>query len=225
MPQLLTRVQPNRARATSVHHPAVANARSTSKHSSRPASDERSAASNLATAKSHSDAIAESTRRLDRAHVGRQEADELLLLATTQNCLESVRASRASGPTAIESQTAALLDQLKNQQPVKPASPAAKPKNAPEAPTRAATSDSGSRSLQPRNSPVSATSDGNVAAGRVQLRLSKSLIKLLAAFHKAGQRPSAVIESTMWRDSRIRDAASILGVKVPDQTGDKNKSV
>ena len=226
MPQLLTRVRPNRARATSVHHPAVSNAKSTRPHSSRMISDEKSGASNLATAKSHLQAVAELTHRVDRAHIGRPETDELLLLATTQNCLESVRASGSAGPTAIESQTSALLNELKNQKATKPVTPAAKSGNSSGTRPNSVASAPISRSLEPRTqpAPAQATSAGDAAAGRVQLRLSKSLIKLLAAFHKAGQRPGAVIESTMWRDSRIRDAASILGLEIPGQSGDQKKN-
>ncbi|MCR9199612.1 MAG: hypothetical protein NXI04_13270 [Planctomycetaceae bacterium] len=52
--------------------------------------------------------------------------------------------------------------------------------------------------------------------GRIQLRLSRNLVAILKAFAKAGQRPSRLVESSLWSDPQMRDAALLLGIPVPE---------
>lgn len=54
---------------------------------------------------------------------------------------------------------------------------------------------------------------------RVQLRLSKATVRILAAFSQAGRHPSRIVENALWKDPAIRDAAAILGV---DPTAARN---
>ena len=45
---------------------------------------------------------------------------------------------------------------------------------------------------------------------RIQLRLSSDLVRILQAFRKAGRNPRRIVESSLWNDRRIKDAAAIL---------------
>ena len=47
---------------------------------------------------------------------------------------------------------------------------------------------------------------------RVQLRLSKSMVRILKAFSKTGRHPSVIVERALWKDGSIRDAAAILRI-------------
>ena len=47
---------------------------------------------------------------------------------------------------------------------------------------------------------------------RVQLRLSKTSVRVLKAFSKTGKHPSAIVERALWRDPAVQDAAAILCV-------------
>lgn len=54
-------------------------------------------------------------------------------------------------------------------------------------------------------------------SARIQLRLSRNLVAILKAFARAGQRPSKLVERSLWADPQMRDAALLLGVEVPEQ--------
>lgn len=53
---------------------------------------------------------------------------------------------------------------------------------------------------------------------RVQVRLSRPLIRVLQQFSECGHRPGRIIERSMWRDGDIQDAALILGISAPHES-------
>lgn len=57
------------------------------------------------------------------------------------------------------------------------------------------------------------------ATARVQLRLTHGMVRILKAFKGAGTHPSQIVETALWRDGRIKDAATLL--RVPE-TGESN---
>ncbi|MFY9254085.1 MAG: hypothetical protein WAO83_11565 [Fuerstiella sp.] len=157
----------------------------------------------------------ETVQRVDVAHHGRDDSLEMQLLTSVQHSLHAVQAANAASRIARTARSIA--------KPVQPDSTPQRP-----LPTQLKTLDTAKPKTVPVASaakPVSATDDKSTQnSARVQIRLSKKLVRILAAFHKAGQKPSNVIENTMWRDARIQDAATILGMTVPvHQTQEKHK--
>ena len=46
----------------------------------------------------------------------------------------------------------------------------------------------------------------------VKLKLSRQLVGILLAYRKAGRAPSEIVETALWKDERISDAAQLLGI-------------
>lgn len=62
-----------------------------------------------------------------------------------------------------------------------------------------------------RDSRLCPKPSGGASTGtRIRLRLSSELVKILFEFRKAGRNPRDIVESSLWNDERIRDAAAIL---------------
>ena len=73
---------------------------------------------------------------------------------------------------------------------------------------------------QPTMLPVSypqhrGRSTSSAGTSRIQLKLSRNLVAILKAFAKAGQRPSRLVETSLWSDPQMRDAALLLGIQAP----------
>jgi len=157
-----------------------------------------------------------SPQRIDQAHVGQPDAEELLLLSTARHCLETVRSGKSAARTMTALETAELFNELTRGIPKRGCESKSVPPASKTRPADGFVKQNLSRAVEKKS--VQSATPPSAGPVRVQLKLSKSLVRILSAFHKAGQRPSNVIEKTMWRDSRIQDAAAILGVKLPAQT-------
>lgn len=51
---------------------------------------------------------------------------------------------------------------------------------------------------------------------RAQIRLSRELVSVLEALRAEGYSVGNFVERVLWKDVRIRDAASILGLETPE---------
>lgn len=89
--------------------------------------------------------------------------------------------------------------------------------NAAESPRRAQQSDpNGEPTMLPVSYPQhGGRSTAKAGTSRIQLKLSRNLVAILKAFAKAGQRPSRLVETSLWSDPQMRDAALLLGISAP----------
>ena len=58
-----------------------------------------------------------SPQRIDQAHVGQPDAEELLLLSTARHCLETVRSGKSAARTMTALETAELFNELLGESP------------------------------------------------------------------------------------------------------------
>lgn len=120
-----------------------------------------------------------------------QGIEDLLVLSTTQHCLQASGEPEVAGQQSLGIEVQKLMSEI----------------------SRLAKSDgnSGSESIND----TKCLTKHRTGTSRIQLRLSKPLVRILKAFAKAQRRPSVVVEKTMWKDAQIRDAAAILGISPP----------
>ena len=211
MPQLLTQDRPVQVQSVSGHH--ADNAKTlvpTARTCKAPSRSSVAAKSKSIGFKAQNSR--QNRQQTNRPHGSSTNADEPLLLSNARHCLETVRSSQSDGRTMTAAETANWLDQLTQPppqrrfelQPAGIASTSLKPEPCESTASHAKGHPLADRESQVAHRPV-----------RVQLKLSKSLIRVLTAFHKAGQRPGNIVEKTMWQDACIQDAAAIIGVQLP----------
>lgn len=124
------------------------------------------------------------THRIDSQQSPGRAADQSSDVAREMDLLEAIEECHRMVCGAVESTSDDTRDQRVECHPVQPRQDAAL------------------RTDRPATSNTS----------RVQLRLSSRLVRILRAFKGAGRHPSQIVESALWQDSRIRDAATILHV-------------
>ena len=158
------------------------------------------------------------TRRVDTEH--KRAARSAAELAAMQ--AEVDRLLPAPNRRALNIRPAKPLNDQTPQTNRQPSRPKAKPDRA--APTVAVpASPTAPQQGQPQPAPpkarqAPAARRKGLPGQRVQVRLSRSLIRVLQQFSTCGHRPGRLIERSMWRDGDIRDAALILGITAPDES-------
>ena len=199
MPQLLRRIKPPGKRRD-LASPRIH--RVDMHHQTESAANRRRASENAA--RSPTGASAEGVRQLQGI---RDEVEELLLLASASDCLRSVGRSSDSVMKKYHVEARHVVTRLRKILSVKPA-PNTSPGNVTPKPAK------GIDKLVPQNSALPLTKRRS-GTSRIQIRLTRSLVRVLAAFNEAGQKPSGIVERLLWKDRNIRDAAEILGVDCP----------
>ena len=149
-------------------------------------------------------ARADSVRELHRI---RDAVDELLLLANARDCLHTVGRTDHSSLEDYKAEAKSVVGRLRKLLGVKISAESASERMV-ETPARRIDRPGPRSSAIPRTKRRSGTS-------RIQIRLTKALVRVLAAFNDAGQKPSGLVERVLWKDRNIRDAAEILGVRSP----------
>ena len=195
MPQLLRRIKPSGQRRE-LASPRIH--RVDMHHQTDSAANRRRAPENVA--RSSNGARVESVRQLQGI---RDEVEELLLLASASDCLRSVGRSSDSVMKKYQVEARHVVTRLREILGVKPAPGNVTPKPA-----------TGIDKLVTQNSALPLTKRRS-GTSRIQIRLTRSLVRVLAAFNEAGQKPSGIVERLLWKDRNIRDAADILGVDRP----------
>ena len=130
-------------------------------------------------------------RQLKKLQRLQQDIEELLVLSTTQHCLHASGDAEVAGQQSLDNEVQKLMSEIGSL--VQP------------------NQNNGSESIND----TKCLTRHRTGTSRIQLRLSKPLVRILKAFAKAQRRPSVVVEKTMWKDAQIRDAAAILGISPP----------
>ncbi|MDG2129873.1 MAG: hypothetical protein P8K08_17880 [Fuerstiella sp.] len=138
----------------------------------------------------------------------RDEVEELLLLASACDCLRTAGRADDSSTKKYRTEARNVIVRLRKLLGVK--MPQQTPPDVPT-PTHSA----GSKHLSPQASALSLTKRRS-GTSRIQIRLTRALVKVLAAFNEAGQKPSGIVERLLWKDQDIRDAADILRIDIPE---------
>ncbi len=152
-------------------------------------------------------ASADSVREL---HGIRDAVDELLLLANARDCLRAVGRTDRSSLKEYRAEARSVVVRLRKLLSMKTSAESTSD-NVADAPARK------TKKLRTRGSSVPLTKRRS-GTSRIQIRLTKALVRVLAAFNDAGQKPSGLVERVLWKDSDIQDAAEILGVRSPTPT-------
>ncbi|MDG1896272.1 MAG: hypothetical protein P8J37_15320 [Fuerstiella sp.] len=134
----------------------------------------------------------------------RDEVEELLLLGSASDCLRSVGRTDDESRKKYKAEAKKVVVRLRKLLGVK--MEAMTPNSEAER-MRAAKADD----LSPRQSAKPLTKR-RAGTSRIQIRLTKALVRILTAFSEAGQKPSGLVERVLWKDQDIQDAARILGV-------------
>ncbi|MEO2018654.1 MAG: hypothetical protein ABGZ53_30240 [Fuerstiella sp.] len=149
-------------------------------------------------------ASADSLREL---HGIRDAVDELLLLASARDCLHAVGRTDRSLLRKYRAEAKTVVVRLRKLLGMKTSVNSTSDKVA-DTTARKIDKPSSRDSSLPLTKHRSGTS-------RIQIRLTKALVRILTAFNDVGQKPSGLVERVLWKDRDIRDAADILGVKSP----------
>ncbi|HIK91124.1 MAG TPA: hypothetical protein EYG03_03915 [Planctomycetes bacterium] len=152
-------------------------------------------------------ARADSVREL---HGIRDAVDELLLLASARDCLDIVGRTDHSSRKEYHAEAKNVVVRLRKLLGMKTSanSPSDNVAGTPATKIDQFSTRGSSLPLTKRRSGTS----------RIQIRLTKALVRVLAAFSDAGQKPSGLVERVLWKDSNIQDAAEILGIRSPIPT-------
>jgi hypothetical protein len=143
-------------------------------------------------------------------HGIRDAVDELLLLASARDCLDIVGRTDHSSRKEYHAEAKNVVVRLRKLLGMKTSAKSPSDKVA-DTPARKIDKLSTRDSSLPLTKRRSGTS-------RIQIRLTKALVRVLAAFSDAGQKPSGLVERVLWKDSNIQDAADILGIRSPIPT-------
>ena len=139
-----------------------------------------------------------SVRELHRI---RDAVEELLLLASAGDCLRTTGRSNDASLKKYQHEARRVVGRLRSLLGVQTPKTQRSIGKAGTAPSKVEQR----VSAGPPNEPRSGMS-------RVQLRLTRPLVQVLAAFQEAGQKPSRLVEQVLWKDRNFRDAARILGL-------------
>lgn len=160
-------------------------------------------------------------RRRDIARLKqiRGSLEELILLVEAQDRLPRTQHGHLPTRGAVRVEAIQLLNQLRGVLDVSPATQNAKPttpKAAPVAARKVVTPKPTEPSAKVPSPAANLTSLAAASeSARIQLRLSKALVRILVEFSKAGQSPNRITERSLWKDPGICDAATILGITPP----------
>lgn len=134
-------------------------------------------------------------KRLRKLHKLQQNIEQLIVLSDTQHCLQAAGETETGGQHGLDAEVQKLMDEISGMV------------------------QSGADGDRQSINDTKCLTRHRKGTSRIQLRLSKSLVRILKAFAKAQRRPSVVVEKTMWKDAQIRDAAAILGISLPQASG------